>query len=249
MTAITARNLLLKHRPDSSIEVKEGTMQKDFAADGGEQKIANYVNAVFKPEDAILAEIRKRAEATGIPPIHVGQMDGLHLEVLVRASGARKAVEIGTLAGYSAVCIARGMGAEGKLHTFEFEPKHADVARESLKRAGVERQVEIHVGAAVAELPKINHLGPFDLVFVDADKVSYPQYLAWAAEHLRVGGLLIGDNTFAWGMIADEKFDNSEDEANARALQAFNRAAAQGGRFRATILPTGEGLTLAVKIR
>jgi caffeoyl-CoA O-methyltransferase len=223
-------------------------MNKDFFATP-ETKIADYVQKVFNPEDSLLADVRERAEKAAIPSIHVGKMDGLHLEVLTRASGALKAVEIGTLAGYSGVCLLRGMGPKGKLFTFEYESRHAEVARETFHKAGVDKQVEIFVGEAVRELPKINALGPFDLVFIDADKISYPKYLQWAAENLRVGGLLIGDNTFAWGMIADDEFDNSEDEASARALRAFNQEAAQGGRFRATILPTGEGLTVAVKLR
>ena len=168
-----------------------------------------------------------------------------------RAFGARKVVEIGTLGGYSAVCLARGMGPQGKLYTFEFEPKHADVARETFAKAGITGQVELFVGPAIQNLPKIQAQGPFDLVFIDADKVSYPQYLAWAAENLRVGGVVLGDNAFAWGGIntapPGERFDDPQEEASVRALQAFNREAAQNGRFRSTILPTGEGLTVAVQ--
>lgn len=223
-------------------------MDKSFAAEGHD-KISKYVTDLFKPEDRLLAEVRQRAEAAGLPAIHVGRMDGLHLEVLTRAFGARKAVEIGTLAGYSGVCLARGMGPEGKLYTFEFEPKHAELARETFKKAGVANQVELFVGPALQNLSKIESQGPFDLVFVDADKVSYPQYLTWAANHLRVGGVVLGDNTFAWGGIAEDVFDDAEEEAAVRALQAFNRESAQGGRFRSTILPTGEGLTIAVKVR
>jgi caffeoyl-CoA O-methyltransferase len=226
-------------------------MDKSFSADtqANHAKIAKYVHELFRPEDSLLAEIRKRSEGEGLPAIHVGQMDGLHLEVLARMSGARKIVEIGTLAGYSGVCLARGMGPQGKLYTFEFEPKHAEVARQTFARAGVSGQIEMFVGPALDNLSKIEGHGPFDLVFIDADKVSYPNYLAWAADHLRVGGVVLGDNTFAWGGIADDRFDDAEEEASVRALQEFNRQAAQGGRFRSTILPTGEGLTVAVKIR
>jgi caffeoyl-CoA O-methyltransferase len=223
-------------------------MNKDYAAENVD-KITRYVDELFKPEDETLAEIRGRAEAAGLPAIHVGRMDGLHLEVLTRAFGARKAVEVGTLAGYSGVCLLRGMGAQGKLYTFEYEAKHAEIARETFKKSGVSQQVELFVGPATENLPQIDQHGPFDLVFIDADKVNYPKYLRWAAENLRVGGVVLGDNTFAWGMIADDKFESQEDEASARALQEFNREAAVGGRFRATILPTGEGLTVAVKIR
>jgi caffeoyl-CoA O-methyltransferase len=216
---------------------------------GTETKIVQYVENTFSPEDPILKELRHRAELAGLPPIHVGKMDGLHLEVLTRVVGAKKTVEIGTLGGYSGICIARGMGPQGKLFTFEIDPKHAEFARESFIQANVSEQVEIFLGPAMENLNKINKNGPFDMVFIDADKVSYPHYLNWAAENLRLGGTLIGDNTFAWGTIADEKFDDPEDEAAVKGLRSFNLSVAQGGRFRATILPTGEGKTVAVKVK
>jgi caffeoyl-CoA O-methyltransferase len=222
-------------------------MQKIFGQN--DPRIAQYASDLFRPEDQTLAEIRQRAAESGLPPIHVGQMDGLHLEVLARMSGARKAVEIGTLAGYSGVSLLRGMGEGARLYTFEYEPKHAEVARESFKRADLAGQVELFVGPALSRLPEIERHGPFDLVFIDADKVNYPGYLAWAADHLRVGGVVLGDNTFAWGTIADDKFEDAEAEVAARALQRFNHEAARGGRFRATVLPTGEGLTVAVKVK
>jgi caffeoyl-CoA O-methyltransferase len=212
-------------------------------------KIAKYAVELFTPEDAVLEEVRHRSDAKKLPAIQVGTMDGLHLEVLTRAIGAKRVVEIGTLGGYSGLCLLRGMGAGGKLYTFEYEPTHAEVAAETFRKAGFAKQVEIFVGPAASNLSKINKEGPFDLVFVDADKVSYPEYLDWAAEHLRVGGVLLGDNTFAWGMIADENFETAEDEAAVRGLREFNRLAARSGRFRSTVLPTGEGLTMAVKIR
>jgi caffeoyl-CoA O-methyltransferase len=221
---------------------------KSFSAESSE-KLSRYLESTFKPQDEIQKQIRQTAAQQGLPDIHVAEMDGLHLEVLTRACGAKKAVEIGTLGGYSGVSIARGLGPEGKLYTFEFEPKHAEVAQESFKKAGVNDRVKIFVGPAIENLPKIEAQGPFDLVFIDADKVSYPAYLEWATKNLRVGGLIIGDNTLAWGHITDEKFEDAEEEASVRALQKFNQQVAQNGHFKATLLPTGEGLTVAVKIR
>src|SRR5947208_11946485 len=142
------------------------------------------------PEDAVLQEIRERSQKAGLPEIQVGSMDALHLEVLTRAAGAAKAVEIGTLGGYSGTAIARGLADGGRLHTFELEPQHAELARESFRKAGVLDRVRIHVGPALERLPECEADAPFDLVFVDADKESYPAYLAWAARHLRVGGVV-----------------------------------------------------------
>jgi caffeoyl-CoA O-methyltransferase len=151
-------------------------------------------------------------------------------------------VEIGTLGGYSGVCLLRGM-PDGHLHTFELSESHAAVARESFQRAGVATRATVHVGPALANLPRIEAEGPFDLVFIDADKVSYPAYRDWAAKHLRVGGLLLADNTFAWGGV-----ETSTEEGPA-ALRRFNKAQAEDARFRSTIIPTAEGLTGGVKVK
>jgi caffeoyl-CoA O-methyltransferase len=221
-------------------------MEKSFAQH--DENIEKYAVETFKPEDEILLDIRKRIEAAGMPPISVGPMDGLHIEVITRALGAEKAVEVGTLGGYSGVCIARALRPGGKLFTFEISENNAAVARESFAKAGLAEKTEIVLGPAVLNLPRYNRFGPFDLVFIDADKESYPYYLKWAAENLRVGGVVLGDNTFAFGMIADKNID-ADDKSSVTALREFNREAAQNGRFRATILPTGEGLTMAVKIK
>lgn len=212
-------------------------------------QMVDYAVSVFRPEDQFLEEVRERADQAGIPSIHVGSFDGLHLEVLTRMCAPRKVVEIGTLAGYSGVCLLRGMPKVGMLYTFEANPVHAVVAEETFERAGYRDQVRIRVGDACAELTKIEGDGPFDLVFIDADKVSYPKYLDWAERNLRVGGVVLADNTFGWNQMAQSSFDSPEVQASIEALREFNRRVANSPRFRATILPTAEGLTAAVKIR
>ena len=220
-------------------------MEKAFGQ--GDPKLSAYAERVFKPEDAVLAEIRERSTREGLPEIQVGRMDGLLLELLARASGARKAVEIGTLGGYSGVCLLRGMGPAASLHTCELSEHHAEVARKSFELAGVAQQAKVLVGPALKTLPSLDAEGPFDLCFIDADKESYPAYLEWAASHLRIGGTVLADNTFAWNQIAD--VPSGKGAEGIRALQAFNSTIAQDPRFRATILPTSEGLTMGVKLR
>jgi caffeoyl-CoA O-methyltransferase len=215
---------------------------KDYFG-GREKKLVGYLNRVFQPEDPVLKEIRERSRKAGLPDIQLGPMDVLHLEILTRAFGARNAVEIGALGGYSGTAIARGLAAGGRLHTFELDARHAEVARESFRRAGVHDRVTLHLGPALERLAEIEAEAPFDLVFIDADKEGYPAYLAWAARHLRVGGAVLADNAFAFGEIVDGR------GAGPEALREFNRELAQGGRFRATMLPTGEGLALGVKVR
>jgi caffeoyl-CoA O-methyltransferase len=221
---------------------------KSFGA-SNDERILKYLEKTFQPEDSVLRSARESAETQGLPKIQVGAMDGLHLEVIARSIGAKKAVEIGTLGGYSGTSIARGLAPGGKLYTFEVDGKHALVARATFDKAGLGSTVEIILGPAVEKLSEISSQGPFDLVFIDADKDNYPNYLKWATENLRVGGVLLADNTLAWDLIADDKFDDPEDERSVRALQRFNEEAASGGRFRTTLLPTAAGITFGVKLR
>jgi caffeoyl-CoA O-methyltransferase len=212
------------------------------------EALAAWAERVYAPEDDVLREIRERSIAAGLPPIEVGKMDGLHLEVIALASGARRAVELGTLGGYSGVCLLRGMGREGRLDTFELDPARADLARRHFERAGVADRARVHVGPALERLPEIERDGPFDLVFIDADKTGYPAYLGWAEQHLRVGGVLLADNTFGFGHVHEEH-PVGEDAPGIAALRRFSERLARGGRFRATMLPTAEGLSFGVKVR
>ena len=221
----------------------------------GDDRLAAYAERTFinrgdGGEAARLADIRARQEAAGLPDIAVGLMDGLHLEVLTRAVGARRAVEIGTLGGWSGSCIALGLVDGGRLDTFEIEEAHAVVARETFRHAGLDERVRVHVGPAGERLADIEADGPFDLVFIDADKANYPSYLDWAGRNLRLGGVVLGDNAFGWGHVVGPELPASHADARGvRALMSFNEALARGGRFRATMLPTGEGLAMGVKIR
>lgn len=219
-------------------------MNKQFGND--DPTMAAYIARTYAPEDAVLREIRERSARAGLPDIQVAALDGRHLEVLARATGARRAVEIGTLGGYSGVCLLRGMGPSGFLHTLEIEPLHVEVAGESYRRAGVADRVRIHLGSAHETLPRLASEGPFDLVFLDADKVSYDAYLGWAEANLRPGGVLLADNAFLFGDLPGE--GEAAGREDVVAMQRFHARLARGDRWSATVLPTGEGLTLAVKL-
>lgn len=222
-------------------------MNKTFGQNDPE--IFDYVYDLLNLEDKVLEDIKLRSDKAGLPPIQVGAADARHLEILARSVGAKKIVEIGTLGGYSGVCLARALPQNGKLFTFEYEPHHAAVATESFRRADLTNKVQIYVGEALKNLTQIESEGPFDLVFIDADKVNYPAYGAWALRNLRMGGLLMADNTFAWGHIAEKTLSGTaEENQSVEALRDFNKMIAQGKAFRTTMLPTGEGLTLAVKV-
>jgi len=209
-------------------------------------KLSDYVARVYTPEDDVLVEIRARSAAAGLPDIQVAALDALHLEVLARAARARRAVEIGTLGGYSGVALLRGMAPDGELDTIELSARHAEIARESFRRAGVAGRARIHVGAAAEVLPRLASGGPFDLVFIDADKEGYPAYLDWAADNLRPGGVVLLDNAFLFGSLADAP--TGDRAVQIRAMQSVHETLARGGRFRATVLPTGEGLAFGVRV-
>src|SRR5437879_5071410 len=140
------------------------TSPEDKGFGQGSPELARWAERTFHPEDDVLREIRSRAIIAGLPPIAVGRMDGLHLELLARASGARRAVEIGTLGGYSGVCLLRGM-PDGTLDTFELEPKNAEVARESFQKAGFAERARIHIGPAADKLREIEADGPLESVY------------------------------------------------------------------------------------
>jgi caffeoyl-CoA O-methyltransferase len=218
-------------------------MNKAFGND--DPALARYIFDLYRPEDPQLREVRERSGGEGLPGIQVAALDARHLEVLVRLMGVRKAVEIGTLAGYSAVSIVRGMLPDGVLYTIEGDPHHADVAAETFRKAGISDRVRQLRGPALSLLPALSAEGPFDFVFIDADKESYDQYLDWAAANLRRGGLVAGDNAFLFGHLYT---DESPQSAGQRSMRAFHKRLAESGEFRATALPTGEGLALGIKL-
>jgi caffeoyl-CoA O-methyltransferase len=219
-------------------------VNKQFGND--DSRLAAFVAKTYVPEDDVLREIRERCAREGLPDIQIASLDARHLEVLASVAGARKAVEIGTLGGYSGVSILRGMGIGGILDTIEIDARHAEVARESFRRAGYTTQARIHQGAAADVLPKLVASGPYDLCFIDADKEGYPEYLNWAADNLRPGGIVLADNVFLFGELTDKP---TGARATAIAgMQAFHQILANSGRFRATVLPTGEGMALGVRI-
>lgn len=222
-------------------------MIKKFSCGETPPKLISYLESTFGPEDGILARIRENTARLKMPMIQVSPFDGRHLEVLARAIQAKKMVEIGTLAGYSGTILARTLPQGGILHTFELQPDQAKTAEEHFRMAEVADRVKVHVGIALKELPRIEAEGPFDLVFIDADKSSYPSYYQWAKKNLRKGGLIIGDNTLAFGHVADTEYPSEEIAMAAKGIREFNRLVAQDGAFVGTLLPTGEGLTVGVR--
>ncbi|MGF1507615.1 MAG: O-methyltransferase [Chloroflexi bacterium] len=206
-----------------------------------DEALLDYVRNLFAVEDDHLTRIRQRTEEEGLPTIGVRPEEGRMLQVLMAAVGARRVVEIGTLAGYSGTWIARALPDDGKLITFEADEHHAQVARQLFEEGGLAEKVDIHVGPALDHLRSIDET--VDAVFIDADKDSYPAYLAWAMDHVRPGGLITAHNAFMRGRVIDP---DAQDEPGVRNMRAFNQTVARDERLTGMILPFGDGLTIAV---
>src|SRR5215472_18000749 len=158
--------------------------------------VDRYIADLFIASDPALDAALADSEAAGLPSINVSPVQGKLLHMLARLQGARNILEIGTLGGYSAIWLARALPAGGRLITLEANPKHAEVARANIARAGLTDVVDLRLGKAIETLPQLaaEKLGPFDLIFIDADKPGYPDYLFWALELSQPGSLIIADN-------------------------------------------------------
>jgi predicted O-methyltransferase YrrM len=198
--------------------------------------------------DAALAANRKAK----LPAIDVSPLQGKFLEVLVQMTQARRILEIGTLGGYSTIWMARALPPDGRIVSLEFNPKHADVARANLENAGLLDRVELRVGRALDSLPMVESSGdgPFDLIFVDADKASNPQYLEWALKLARPGTVIVVDNVVRQGRIIDAESTDPDIQGTRR----FTEMLAAEPRLSATVLQNVgvkgyDGFAIAVVVR
>ncbi len=202
------------------------------------REILDWVARVHAPHDAGAARAFDAPASHRMPAIQLGPSEAKAVALLLKLAGARKVVEVGTLAGYSALVMARALPEDGRLWTIEFDPKHARVARENLAAAGLAGRVTVLEGAGLDVLPSLESHGPFDAVFVDADKRNYDGYGRWAAKNVRRGGLLIGDNAFLFGRLLEV----SEEAA---AMRRFHEEAREA--FDTVCLPTLDGLLIGLR--
>jgi predicted O-methyltransferase YrrM len=208
-------------------------------------EIDRYIEERFAPQDEALEAAVRESRQAGLPEIQVSPNEAKLLQLLAELVGARSVLEIGTLGGYSAIHFGRALPEDGRLISLEIDERHAEVARENVERAGLSGKVEIQVGDARELLARIaeNDEGPFDIVFIDADKTGYPEYLEWSLRLTRPGSLILGDNTVRGGSILDPRDDS------ARATNEFNERIAGDPRLSAILLPILreriDGLTIA----
>lgn len=178
--------------------------------------------------------------------IQISGSEGQLIKVLARMIGAQKMVEIGTLLGFSTTWLLEAAGPQGRVWSFEKMSEHHRIASEILKAEIEEQRLSLHLGDALEQLPKIEHEGPFDLIFIDANKAAYMEYFHWAHKNLRPGGLLIADNTFLFGMVYQEEAPTNHAKA-AKVMKEFNKTLGEHPDYDAILIPTSEGMTIGLK--
>jgi predicted O-methyltransferase YrrM len=198
--------------------------------------VDRYITDLFFEADPVLEFALASSAAAGLPAISVSPAQGKMLHLLARAQGARNILELGTLGGYSTIWLARALPAGGRLISLEVDPKHAEVAQANIARAGLASVVEIQLGRALDTLPKLasEGRGPFDLIFIDADKPGYSDYLPWCLKLARRGTVIIADNVVRKGEVAN----SASTDANVQGIRRFNQLLAAEKRVSTTVIQT-----------
>ncbi|MFC9648182.1 O-methyltransferase [Streptomyces sp. NPDC056937] len=198
--------------------------------------VERYFTDQLVPADEALTAALAASEAAGLPAISVAPNEGKLLHLLARVQGARRILEIGTLGGYSTIWLARALPEDGKLISLEYDPAHAEVARANLAHAGLDKIAEVRTGPALESLPVLaaEDAGPFDLVFIDADKKNNPHYVEWALKLTRPGSLIIVDNVVRNGAVADADSTDAAVLGTRRAIELM----AEHPRLSATAVQT-----------
>jgi predicted O-methyltransferase YrrM len=197
--------------------------------------VDDYITGLIVPADPALDAAQEASRAADLPAISVSAAQGKFLHLLARIQGARRILEVGTLGGYSTIWMARALPPDGRLVTLEFDPKHADVARANIARAGLSDRVDLRVGRAIDALPGLAKDEPFDLVFIDADKPSTTDYFNWALKLSRRGTVIVVDNVVRDGKVATPAGDADESVAG---MRTFMSVLAAERRVTATALQT-----------
>jgi len=213
------------------------------------ETVDHYIDELLVPEDNALLAAKQSLEEAGMPQISISPNQGKFLHILALLCNAKKILEVGTLAGYSTIWLARALPKDGQLITIELDPKHAAVAKKNIDKAGLGPKVDIRIGKAIEVLSQLEteKAGPFDMIFIDADKAPYTEYFQYALRMSRPGTLIVADNVIREGKVLDS---NTTDEM-VKGAQRFNKALAANKEVTASIIQTVgvkeyDGMALAV---
>ncbi len=204
-----------------------------------------YITETFSAEDAFLRTLSAEAIEAGIPAIAIAPEQTAFLQVILRMIGARSVLEIGSLAGYSAITMARALPPDGAMLCCELNPDWADFIRSKAHEAGLGDVISVASGPALTTIERLPADITFDAVFIDADKPNYINYVNAVLPHLRSGGIIIGDNALAWGEVANE--DSTFEPENVAGIRAFNSFMAAHPDLQCTLVPLGDGMTIGIK--
>ena len=210
--------------------------------------LLDYIRETFAPEDAVLRDAKARLAAhdSHLVGIQVGAEEGKLLQLLIKLAGVNSVIEVGSLAGYSAVWMARALGEGGVVHAINKDAQHYELLQETIRQSAL--NIQPHLGDAREILKTLEANAPYDMIFIDADKGGYVDYLNWAEKHIRKGGLIIGDNTLLFGHVnAKEKPEGTSQRAWS-AMREFNERLSDSSRYDSILIPTLEGLTVARKL-
>lgn len=202
----------------------------------------DYIRRLFAPETAALQDIRARTTDKN-DQISIYPEEGKLLQFLIKTAGIKTIVEIGALTGYSASWMAGALPPDGHIYSFEKDEKRAALFLENIRHP----QITLITGDALTKLPSIEDKAPFDMIFIDADKLHYLEYLNWAEKHIRKGGLIVGDNTLLFDAVWHDTPTERVRPAALNAMRSFNQRLADPEKYTSILLPTAEGLTIALK--
>ncbi|MDZ4744953.1 MAG: O-methyltransferase [bacterium] len=211
------------------------------------EKLNQYIVENFSAEDEFLRKLVEESLSEGIPPISIAPEQTAFLQVLLRSIGAKRVLEIGSLAGYSAIAMARALPPDGELIACELDAGFAAFITRKAHEAGLGGVIRVVHGPALLSIATLKQEPRLDAVFIDADKINYLRYLELVLPMLRVGGLIIGDNALAWGHVADP--DPDFEPQNVIAIREFNERMSTHPQLQSTLVPLGDGMVIGIKLR
>lgn len=207
-----------------------------------DEALEKYHRQTFAEQDPTMQYIREQIPTRGLPEITVKPEEGRFLQFLTAAAGGELALEIGTFGGYSGTWIAHGLRPHGKLITIEKDAERGEIAKDHFRYARVAERVELRIGDATQQLGELQDRGPFDLIFVDAEKENYLNFFHWSARRLKIGGVFAAHNAFRGGKVADP----DPEDTSTVAVHRLNQLLAEDDRFIASLYPAGDGMVVGV---